>query len=65
MHERNPPHAPLAVSIREACRLSALGRTTIYKLIADGRLTPIKIGRRTLIRFDDLEKLVSSSEARK
>jgi excisionase family DNA binding protein len=50
---------PLAVSIREACRLSGLGRTKIYELISDGRLTPVKIDRRTLIPFDDLAKLVS------
>jgi excisionase family DNA binding protein len=59
MHEKIPPPAPLAVSIREACRLTALGRTKIYELIADGRLTTVKIDRRTLIPFDDLAKLVS------
>ena len=38
MHEKTLPPTPLAVSIREACRLSGLGRTKIYELIADGRL---------------------------
>jgi excisionase family DNA binding protein len=59
MHEKALSLTPLAVSIREACRLSGLGRTKIYELISDGRLTPVKIDRRTLIRFDDLAKLVS------
>jgi excisionase family DNA binding protein len=59
MHEKSLQPTPLAVSVREACRLSALGRTTIYKLIQEGQLCRIKIGRRTLIRFDDLAKLVS------
>jgi len=59
MHEKSLQPTPLAVSVREACRLSNLGRSTIYKLIQEGRLIPIKIGRRTLIRFDDLVKLVS------
>ena len=59
MNEKALPLTPLAVSIREACRLSGLGRTKIYELISDGRLTPVKIDRRTLIPFDDLAKLVS------
>jgi excisionase family DNA binding protein len=59
MHEKTYPLAPLTVSVREACRLSGLGRTKIYELISDGRLTPVKIDRRTLIPFDDLAKLVS------
>ena len=59
MHEKTALPPPLAVSIREACRLSGLGRTKIYELISDGRLTPVKIDRRTLIPFDDLAKLVS------
>jgi excisionase family DNA binding protein len=60
MHEKTLPLTPLAVSIREACRLSGLGRTKIYELIADGRLTTVKIDRRTLIPFEDLTKLLSS-----
>ena len=59
MHEKALSLTPLAVSIRETCRLSGLGRTKIYELISDGRLTPVKIDRRTLIPFDDLAKLVS------
>jgi excisionase family DNA binding protein len=59
MHDNALSPTPLAVSIREACRLSGLGRTKIYQLISDGRLKPVKIDRRTLIPFDDLAKLVS------
>jgi excisionase family DNA binding protein len=59
VHENTRQLTPLAVSIREACRLSGLGRTKIYELISDGRLTMVKIDRRTLIPFDDLARLVS------
>lgn len=45
----------LGYSIREACRASSLGRTTLYKNIAEGRLTAIKIGGRTLIPAAALE----------
>ena len=50
----------LAVSIREAVTLSGIGRSSLYKLIKQGRLTPRKVGRRTLILIEDLEDLVRS-----
>jgi len=50
----------LAVSIWEAVALTGIGRSSIYKLIKQGRLTPRKVGRRTLILIEDLEDLVRS-----
>jgi len=40
---------PLAYSINEACRVSSLGRTRIYRLISEGRLEAKKVGKRTRI----------------
>ena len=51
----------LSYTINEATEAVGLGRTTIYKLIAAGRLTTIKIGRRTLISAASLDELVSPS----
>jgi excisionase family DNA binding protein len=51
------PLRPLLVPIDEARRLLGIGRTKVYGLIADGRLRAVRIDRRTLIRFADLEKL--------
>lgn len=48
----------LSYSINEAVEASGIGRTTIYKLIEAGELTPVKIGKRTLIRRCDLEALL-------
>jgi hypothetical protein len=48
----------LAVTIPEAVALSGIGRSTLYKLFADGALVPRKSGKRTLILVSDLEKLV-------
>ena len=48
----------LSYSIDEAVEASGIGRTTIYALIKAGELTPVKIGRRTLIRKSDLEALL-------
>jgi excisionase family DNA binding protein len=49
---------PLAYSINEACRVSSLGRTRLYQLIAEGRLEVRKIGKRTLIPAASLRALI-------
>lgn len=53
-----PLGAPLAYSIKEASRALSLGRTSIYQLIAAGKLEAIKIGARTLIPAAALHKLL-------
>lgn len=55
---------PLAVSVYEAQRLTSLGRTSLYALMNEGTLRKIKLGSRTLIRYDDLQRLVMTSEGR-
>jgi excisionase family DNA binding protein len=49
----------ISYTINEAAGACGLGRTTLYKLISEGELTPIKIGARTLIRRVDLEALLA------
>ena len=39
----------IAYSIREACRASSLGRSTLYNHIASGRVQVVRIGGRTVI----------------
>lgn len=53
-----PPGAPLAYSIKDASRVTSLGRTRIYQLIAAGRLEAVKVGSRTLIPAHALRKLL-------
>ena len=48
----------LAYSINEAARVLSI-RTSIYAMIADGRLEAFKLGRRTLIRAESIQRLVS------
>ncbi len=50
---------PLAYSVSEACRVSSLGRTRLYQLIAEGRLEARKIGKRTLIPAASLRRLIA------
>jgi excisionase family DNA binding protein len=54
-----PAPEPLAYSVRHAMTVSGLGRSTIFQLMADGRLGRVKVGRKTLIRRASLEALLS------
>lgn len=50
----------LAYSVSEAAHVVGLGKTTLYGLIASGRLSSCKVGGRRLIRSADLERLIAS-----
>lgn len=46
---------PRLLSVMEAARLLGIGRSTLYLILKDGRLSARKLGKRTLILRDDLE----------
>lgn len=48
----------LSCSIKEASRLSGVGRSALYGFISSGDLKAVKCGRRTLIRIVDLRKFI-------
>lgn len=50
----------LLYGIEEVGTATGLGRNTIYKEIAARRLQIVKVGRRTLIRVEDLRAFVDS-----
>jgi excisionase family DNA binding protein len=52
---------PFTVTIQTAKGALGIGQTTIYRLINDGALKTIKIGRRTLITTDSIRELVSQA----
>jgi excisionase family DNA binding protein len=58
--EQAQPADPLAVDIAEACNLTSLSRSRLYGEIRDGRLTPRKIGRRTVIAMTELRRWLSA-----
>ena len=45
------------MTIKEARRLIGIGHTQVYKLINDGRLETVLIGKRRLICYGSLQKL--------
>jgi excisionase family DNA binding protein len=51
----------IAVSIKSAAKAIGIGRTSIYRLINEGRLTTVKLGRRTLIKAESLRRLIEES----
>jgi excisionase family DNA binding protein len=49
---------PLTVSIREAARRLGAGRDSTYRLVAEGRLRTVVIGRRRLVPVRELEAFI-------
>jgi excisionase family DNA binding protein len=63
MHKAKPFPAPrLTLTVQEALRATGLGKTTLFKLINTGKLHRVKVGKRTLIPFDELQKLVGRED---
>lgn len=55
--KHDPPK--LAYSIKEACRASSLGRTTLYAHISAKRLRAVRIGGRVVIPAESLHALIA------
>lgn len=49
---------PEGLSLPEACKIAGLGRTTVYQAIADGQLVARKVGKRTIILRQDLNRFL-------
>lgn len=59
----NNPSRPLAYSLKDACAVSSLGRTTLYTHINSGRLKAVRVGGRTLISAESLHALLNGETA--
>jgi excisionase family DNA binding protein len=49
---------PALLTIKQAARVLNLGRSTVYELIADGRLEVVHIGRSARVPTDAISKLI-------
>jgi len=52
-----PALEPICVRIAVAVKLTGIGRSTLYELIAAGEIETVKVGRSTFIRYDSLKRL--------
>ena len=52
----------LAYSINDTAKALSLGRTSIYAMIADGRLEAFKLGRRTLVKAESIRRLIAGQK---
>jgi hypothetical protein len=61
MHPDKAERDPITVTVREACRLSGFGLTTIWKFIKEGRLKVRRVPGvdRTLIVYSSLQALLT------
>lgn len=52
------PEQRIALTIPDAISYSGIGRTSLYKLFAEGKIIPRKAGKRTLILRSDLDEFI-------
>jgi len=48
------PDAPLLISIRRACKELNCSRPTVGKLLKEGRIKSVPLGRRRLVNFNSV-----------
>ncbi len=53
---------PAAYSILEACRQLTISRTTLYRLIDDGKIRRVKLGKRALIPSSEIDRILAGDE---
>lgn len=55
---------PLTVRIKEACRMTGIGRSKLYELIADGEIEIVKVGAITLVPVAGLQRFLEKAQHR-
>ena len=49
---------PMAMSPRDAARAIGISRSSLYRLMKQGRIRTVKLGRRTLVPTSELSALI-------
>lgn len=55
------PGLRMAISVNEAASALGMSASTIWKLIALGRIPVVRLGRRTLIKVEELQRVLTRS----
>ncbi|MEA0858482.1 excisionase family DNA-binding protein [Xanthomonas campestris pv. campestris] len=50
----------ICLNVREACAALSIGRSTFYQLAGSGRLSLIKLGKKTLVARTELDRFVAA-----
>jgi len=58
----NQPQPKRCYSIKEAAKIIGVCRGSIYNEITAGRLLPIKVGTRTLITLEEINRYIAEQE---
>ena len=59
MADTNNAARQLSYTVNQAAAVLGIGRTSIYALIRDGELKPVKIRTRTVLLHDDLVAMLA------
>lgn len=51
---------PELLTINEFCRAINLGKTSVYKLINEGKVKAVKLGKKTLVPQSSVNDFISS-----
>jgi excisionase family DNA binding protein len=57
------PLEPISITVPTALKLSGLGRTKLYELIASKQIRAVRVGARRLVDFASLKAFLTSREA--
>ena len=55
-----PENIRILLNVREAAEALAVSQVTVRRAAADGRIQPVRIGKRVLFRLPDLEAFAAS-----
>lgn len=59
MQKSKPAIEPRAYCVRDAAKYLGLSPATVFRKIKDGSLAAKRLGRRTLIRVDELDRFLA------
>ena len=54
----------MGMTIEEAAEVSGIGRNTMRRLVEWGKLPVLKVGRKTIIRRDTLERFMTVNQGK-
>lgn len=58
----DPRPPAITVRIKEACRITGIGRSKLYELIAQGEIEIVKVGAMTLVPVAGLERFIEKRQ---